>query len=69
MKKLIGNTNKATKIIATRTEDPRYIITPPNVLDILTGIDELKDYHIAMTEGPNGFQFTVGESVYEIYYD
>jgi hypothetical protein len=69
MKKFIRNTNTATKIVAARTADQRYILTPPNVLDILMGIEELKDYHIAMTESPNGFQFTIGESVYEIAYE
>lgn len=45
----------------------QYIFTPSSILDLLSQIDELKDYDIGLTETfDNNFRLTVGDSVYDI---
>ena len=45
----------------------QYIFTPSSVLDLLTQIDELKEYDIGLTETfDNQFRLTIGDSVYDI---
>lgn len=43
------------------------VFTPAAVLDLLTQIEELKDYEIGIKDGVSGkLQVTVGESIYTI---
>lgn len=43
------------------------LFTPAAVLDLLTQVDELKDYNIGIAEGLDGkLQVTIGPSTYEL---
>ena len=42
------------------------VFTPAAVLDLLSSIEELKDYDIDFQETSSGITFSVGESQYEI---
>jgi len=66
MKKLIKAKNPPKKIFASSIEDSRFVLAPPDILTLLTHIDELRDYPIEMTEGDGLAQLLVGESAYEI---
>lgn len=48
-------------------DNSEIVFTPSSILDLLSSIDELKDYDIGLTESIDGnLQLQIGDSVYDL---
>lgn len=58
---------KITKIIASENENSEIVLTPAALLDLLSNIEEFKDYNIGLFETLDGnLQLQVGDSYYDL---
>ena len=58
---------KITKIIASENENSEIVLTPAALLDLLSNIEEFKDYTIGLFETLDGnLQLQVGDSYYDL---
>ena len=61
---------KITKIIASENENSEIVLTPAALLDLLSNIEEFKDYTIGLFETLDGnLQLQVGDSYYDLTSD